>query len=814
MTADSPSSHNTLSPGDNPQPKVDTNPADTGWNFSQDETRARRISSLAAFFMNHEGRVAENEIKRRFYEDVDKQNSFLRAFSRDRQMLETLGYRFIKYETNPADSDGRFWQIDSQKTFFSYKLTLVQARTLECLTQALVFDTSFAYADELRLALTKISARFPYSLLPLCENASEREGVQSNNAKHKAQILSCLIEALSQKRLIACQYKRANDEVKDYVLAPLGTFGFHNASYVVAEKMSKDNEQNKSSMPQIHSFRNDRFVSACMLKKGFTPPQHFDVNAYIKLPCHIGTAQIPAKFALVNALPYELMRKIERSGTLSTSERRIHVENTAHDTRDRDLAPCKPTIWETTINTLVPTVRMALETGMVPLDPPQLVTLYENFLQRAQKLKKPSFSCKTLYTAPAQKGRRGRTSADKTLRQLLLLLAHLQKSGDSISCADIMSRFACTQAEAQKLLQLMLEIADDTRLFSLPLVYDEYEAAPVENLSSNKNPQENNSDQVHMRSSHQEESAQIERIGLFTTLSKQDSAQGRSLRLSLSEVAALREALANCGIEARDALLHVLDPNEASKACARTHAHTKPIAQHAQTLRAQSDKTVGSYSYSSDKGSERAKQLITIAQAEARKQALTFAYEKAHPKTQMRALAYPDSKTQAAASDTTPRYLVIPNRLFRSNQNWYLWAFDIRAQMMKTFAVEKMRELEPTQIPADVQVESNAPAHTAVHTNAHTAVHTASHTEASIKLYLPATSKLLEELFWPENCITRFKEGYCIQFSPITTPWLIKRIFACADELQIDDNELSNTVKNEAKQQLALLDTLQRELNA
>ena len=138
--------------------------------------------------------------------------------------------------------------------------------------------------------------------------------------------------------------------------------------------------------------------------------------------------------------------------------------------------------------------------------------------------------------------------------------------------------------------------------------------------------------------------------------------------------------------------------------------------------------------------------------------------------------------------------------------------------MMKTLAVEKMRELEPTQIPADVQVESNAPAHTAahtaVHTAAHTAVHTATHTEASIKLYLPATSKLLEELFWPENCITRFKEGYCIQFSPITTPWLIKRIFACADELQIDDNELSNTVKNEAKQQLTLLDTLQRELNA
>ena len=176
----------------------------------------------------------------------------------------------------------------------------------------------------------------------------------------------------------------------------------------------------------------------------------------------------------------------------------------------------------------------------------------------------------------------------------------------------------------------------------------------------------------------------------------------------------------------------------------------------------------------------------------------------------MRALAYPDSKTQAAASDATPRYLVIPNRLFRSNQNWYLWAFDICAQMMKTFAVEKMRELEPTQIPADVQVEGNARAHTAVHTTSHTAAHT----EASIKLYLPATSKLLEELFWPENCITRFKEGYCIQFSPITTSWLIKRIFACADELQIDDNELSNTVKNEAKQQLALLDTLQRELNA
>lgn len=807
MTVDSPSSPNTLSPNDNLQPKVDTNPADTGWSFSQDETRARRISSLAAFFMNHEGRVAENEIKRRFYEDVDKQNSFLRAFSRDRQMLETLGYRFIKYETNPADSDGRFWQIDSQKTFFSYKLTLVQARTLECLTQALVFDTSFAYADELRLALTKISARFPYSLLPLCGNASGHEGVQNNNAKHKAQILSCLIEALSQKRLISCQYKRANDEVKDYVLAPLGTFGFHNASYVVARKMPEEQKPNTSSKPQIHSFRSDRFVSVRMLKKGFTPPQHFDVNAYIKLPCHIGTAQIPAKFALLTALPYELMRKVERSGTLSTSERRIHVENNEFNTHDRTFAPRTPTIWKTTINTLVPTVRMALETGMVPLDPPQLVTLYQNFLQRAQKLKKPSFSCKTLYTAPAQKGRRGRVRADKTLRQLLLLLAHLQKSGDSISRADIMSRFACTQAEAQKLLQLMLEIADDTRLFSLPLVYDEYEAMSVENSSSNKNLREIASDQARMQSSDQEESTQIERIGLFTALSKQDSAQGRSLRLSLSEVAALREALANCGIEARDALLHVLDPNEAGKAYARTHTNAKTIAQHIQTPCAQSDKTAGSYSYSSDKGSERAKQLVTIAQAEARKQALTFAYKKTHTQTHTSAPAQHNSKTQVAAtSDTAPHYLVIPNRLFRSNQSWYLWAFDIHAQMMKTFAVEKMRELESTKVPADVQAEGNSPAHKAAHT--------APHAEASIKLYLPATSKLLEELFWPENCITRFKEGYCIQFSPITTPWLIKRIFACADELQIDDNELSNAVKNEAKQQLALLDTLQRELNA
>ena len=313
--------------------------------LTKDDERARRICSLALEFMNAAVPVSSSEVARGFYPGLSA-DSFRRAFSRDRALLAECG--IVVEEIRRPGSDSA-WQVDEARSFAQgAELSATEAAVLDVVCQPLLDDPSWAFADELRMALAKLTRAFAESAVAV--GGAHRTALRA---------LPALRAAFVAGHAVRAAYTDARGSSSERLLAPYGFFSFRDALYVVAARLSEDG----TAVPDgIRTYRVDRFGAVAVVPSlRFDVPADFSVQDWRRLPFQMGDALLTARF-LVPAGRVDDVRRVslgcgvfgEKDGTVTWSV----------DVADADAAAS----W-------------AVSQGIVPLAPAELVDAHNKLLE-------------------------------------------------------------------------------------------------------------------------------------------------------------------------------------------------------------------------------------------------------------------------------------------------------------------------------------------------------------------------------------------------------------------------------------------------
>ncbi|HJA29372.1 MAG TPA: WYL domain-containing protein [Candidatus Olsenella pullicola] len=243
--------------------------------LTRDDERARRICSLALEFMNAAVPIPSTEIARSFYPDLSA-DSFRRAFSRDRETLATCG---VFVEERPWDGRESAWGVSGESFAGGLELEPLEASALEVACTPLLDDPGFTLADELRLALAKITRAFAETNVTPAPAQAESRAFST--------LRSCLIEGVAAR----ITYEDARGRRSERTVAPYGMFDLRGLRYVVAGTPGKEDEA------PIRTYRIDRVVSAEMLPDvAAHVPADFSVDDWRRLPFQLGDETMTAVF--------------------------------------------------------------------------------------------------------------------------------------------------------------------------------------------------------------------------------------------------------------------------------------------------------------------------------------------------------------------------------------------------------------------------------------------------------------------------------------------------------------------------------------
>lgn len=399
--------------------------------MTSDDLRASRVLSLAVKFFGSSRAIPSSTIAADLYPDLDER-SFGRQYLRDRELLTTLGLHVCQVDDNGSDT---LWTVDESASYVEGSgLTPEDARMLYVLCHDLTFDHSFAYRDELRIALAKIAQIYRGITIARSDTTSARE--------HK--LLSLLVGCLNNRRAIEVTYTDAQGATSERQLALLGSFGLRDHTYFVASRVEKDGTLVPDS---IRTYRLDRFDKARELRGcTYEIPLDFAVSDYERLPFQIGDFVGEARFSLPAELGSELTHATSCSG-------RVTEEG-------------EPAVWTVFYSDLQAAASWAIGAGIVPLKPAELVECYRATLEQAAAYEPydPALESSTCGDAGeggsvATKGRprrsAGRTGSITLTRQLVTLATSLSREGRIITATDIANNLGVDYEYARHLIALV-----------------------------------------------------------------------------------------------------------------------------------------------------------------------------------------------------------------------------------------------------------------------------------------------------------------------------------------------------------------------
>lgn len=345
--------------------------------FTENDYAVRRIVALATYFMNNASSVSEDRLLSMFYTAIEKRESQAKALKRDIARLESCGFVFMKHTDLQQGKPCISWQVNEKKSFVIHKFSPVFMQALRVLCDPLTRDNSFAWRDELRSALIKLDSQPHISTLPISKQTSSFPVDTCASEQTKQSILATLIQALSTHHCVSCVYTVQNGEARSYNLAPLGTFGFHEHTYFVAEKSDGKHNANQGKpssevcvQKHIRVFRLDRFVKVALTSKTYTPPQDFSSLDYRVMPYQLGNSPLEATFVVLDSCPEEVREAChmhlhpaqlcENKQTATTTQQVAALQHVA--------------VWKTQVSNIDLTVRWAIENDCIPLAPSALHT--------------------------------------------------------------------------------------------------------------------------------------------------------------------------------------------------------------------------------------------------------------------------------------------------------------------------------------------------------------------------------------------------------------------------------------------------------
>ena len=306
---------------------------------------ARRLAGLVLGFSNSRTPLSSTMLHEAYYPDT-RSKSFQRAFERDRQRLEALG--FVVCEVGKGVDGASLWQVDrSQSLVEGASLSERDALIVDVACRSLATDGEFPYAPELGSALRKIDRYF-------AEDAVAYPAVRMHNETART-----LVSCLSRRQVVQAVYTDAEGTTTTYDLELLGSFTLRDHAYFVART-----RQRPSHGP--HTYRLDRFarVQGIGSPAAYDIPADFDARDWCLLPFQLGASTVEATFRLPEAPDPSLAARLSSRGTFLSDDR-----------------------WQTDVADLLCAARWAIATGLVPTAPQGLVSAYDHVLEEASHVR-------------------------------------------------------------------------------------------------------------------------------------------------------------------------------------------------------------------------------------------------------------------------------------------------------------------------------------------------------------------------------------------------------------------------------------------
>ena len=756
--------------------------------FTENDYAVRRIVALATYFMNNASSVSEDRLLSMFYTSIEKRESQVKALKRDIARLESCGFVFMKHTDLQQGKPCISWQVNEKKSFIIHRFSPIFMQALRVLCDPLTHDNSFAWRDELRSALIKLDSQPHISTLPIAKQTSSFPVDTCANEQTKQTVLATLIQALSTHHYVSCVYTVQNGEARSYNLAPLGTFGFHEHTYFVAEK-SNEKQNEKHGKPSssetcthkhIRVFRLDRFVKVTLTSKTYTPPQDFSSLDYRVMPYQLGNDHLEATFAVLNSCPEEVREACHMH---------LHPAQLCKSKQTTTTTQQTPTLqhvslWKTQVSNIDLTVRWAIENDCIPLTPSALHTAWKKLLHCTENfyVEQPN----TIKQAPSSADNkatsqhtRGRKDTKSLIKLLISLVGRLQHNGDTLTEEQIMQITNCQREQAQKILQLLLMLGGDTQFPGLTLTYvDTKNPSTTSNNSSVAKSCATDNDSY--------EDTPIQSITLYDPHYDSYGIKGRSMCLTLAETKALTEALALQGFANKDEFLTYLQTSVVKSARNSSRASEEcKFKEQPQQLASMTQ------------------ELSVITHALRNQYAVQFSYVKSNLSCcrTMNESQKPNSFTNQTQTSSHQRR-AIPLELQRRDQAWYIQAYDLDKRAIRVFKCKNMHTI--TELPYTSYKNL---------TDLHSTTLHVTHENTDLIDFFVTDPTILQKLWWPNSPKKpQDLDGVIkISYRLFSSSWLIQRMCACADSVCTSNANFSQQVKVYADKLLATASSLKEQ---
>ena len=741
---------------------------------NETDLEAQRILAIAIALINAKRPLPTSYFYDNFYPGRDDEVR-RKSFQRDRYRLARCGL-VVKRDVSAGAAA---WAIDRTSLAQPNALTPTEALTIDVALLPFASEPSFPYAEDLRMALSKIDRSFSeVTVARLHQRACRRSRAQE------------LVErCLSARHALRITYVKANDTQVERTVGVCGLFSLRGVSYMVAVRLETGQEATPA-----HTYNIDRIVKASELSRlTYDIPSDFEVRDYIKLPFQIGHESYLARFRIPKQLLHEFrsetrgrgdFEEIVRPGTGVASSSKDGItkasENSPQEPEplpsntDAVSGHSRPSstimqsehiantdvIWSITVCDTSAAASWAIAEGIRPIEPANLVMEWRDALEHglatevvpplhaSPKGSAPSVA-ETKRTLPYDKrsnavSSRGRRSGLQEARRLVALLGALSEEGDSISAAAISSRLGIEMPEAKKLLELVSSAGGEDGNY-LSLYAEEGQAR-------------------------------------LTLMEFAGTLRGLPLRLTEDETVALHAAFEALGTKADDPLRIKVESSYASPSIS-----PKEVRRSLSLASSDQDESV----------------VRLCSQALAEGYGLTFSYQ--------------------GTCDAEARHREVkPLCLRRSGDSWYLDALDLALKQERTFRTDRMTDVMPREKgaefvsedagtdpnPARVKTRLAAPETDHMDPLARSAADASPQREVGLRFSDP---RYLALFTWPglvpvvskRRGITDGRDGTeegaafdaIILYYGNGRPWLARHVAACRGTVATDDRELAQEVR-------------------
>lgn len=234
-----------------------------------------RLVNLALFFADARGPVNRQQIRKSVagYPPEQDEDAFLRMFERDKDALKGFGFVL------GADEAGNY-SLDARATYAA-KLDLDPAETaaVTAVATAVLGDASFPFADDLRMALAKVTAQLETGNVRACARLADEEPARQGD------VIALLTGAATARKRVSFGYTNSLGATAPHEIEPYGVFLHDGRWYVVGRDAEKDDVRTYAVARLTNPVTNARTPKS----PDFERPADFDVASFVRLPFQYGS---------------------------------------------------------------------------------------------------------------------------------------------------------------------------------------------------------------------------------------------------------------------------------------------------------------------------------------------------------------------------------------------------------------------------------------------------------------------------------------------------------------------------------------------